>query len=79
MFVTLRCNTASDNVTYTLYRSSVTDNNLRIHIATFDSVDANKEMLKSYNKENCKIAADLFLSQPGVRVEYWCEQGRFKK
>jgi len=72
---------------YTLIRSSVADqmlegkldpNNkeppLRIHVATFDAAEGAK-----YNAENCEIARDLFESQPGVTVRYWCEKGRYQK
>lgn len=59
---------------YTLYRSSVAIENTRYHVATFDAVYGHK-----YNFGNCQIAADLFEQQPGVRVEYWCERGRFRE
>lgn len=59
--------------TYTLYRSSVSSPNLRLHIATFDSNDG-----EEYNRENCQVAMDLFQSQPGVKVRYWCEKGHYR-
>ncbi len=65
---------AADISIYTLYRSSVVDPTMRIHIATFD-VDADAR----YNYENCWIAADLFRKQRGVTVQYWCEPGRFHR
>jgi hypothetical protein len=58
--------------TYTLYRSSTTGP-MRIHVATFDS-DAPEE----YNRENCQVAVGLFAAQPGVKVRYWCEKGRYR-
>ena len=58
--------------TYTLYRGS-TAGSMRIHVATFDS-DAPEE----YNRENCQVAMDLFQKQPGVKVRYWCEKGRYR-
>lgn len=61
-----------DNGTYTLYRDSVTGPGMRIHVATFDSADG-----EDYNRENCDVARRLFQDQPGVRVKYWCERGRF--
>jgi hypothetical protein len=64
-----------DDVTYTLYRSSVLDINSRIHVATFDT----KKESAEYNNENCKIAAELFENQPKVRVKYWCEKGSYKE
>ena len=59
---------------YTLYRNSVLDAGMRLHIATFDAKDA-----EAYNRENCQIAADLFAQQPSVKVRYWCEKGRFQR
>ena len=59
---------------YTLYRNSVTDENLRIHVATFDATDGH-----NYNMSNCQIAQDLFLKQDGVKTRFWCEKGIFKK
>lgn len=59
---------------YTLYRSSIVERGLRIHVATFDSVDG-----AEYNRENCQIARGLFQAQPGVTVQYWCERGYFSK
>ena len=60
--------------TYTLYRGSKADPDLRIHIASFDTADG-----LAYNRENCEIAARLFQTQPGVTVRYWCEKGRYRK
>jgi hypothetical protein len=74
IFVTEGCNISGDGSTYTLYRSSVMADMPRIHVATFDAQDGEK-----YNRENCQIAADLFLAQPGVIVKYWCEKGLFRK
>ncbi|WP_417434348.1 hypothetical protein [Hoeflea sp.] len=59
---------------YTLYRNSTLDITIRVHLATFDSDGG-----QNYNLENCLIAADLFQSQPGVTVKYWCEPGRYRK
>ena len=60
--------------TYTLYRNSVLDPLARIHVATFDADES-----ASYNRENCEIARNLFSSQPGVTVLYWCEQYRYRR
>ena len=60
--------------TYTLYRNSVLDETMRLHVATFDSKDGDK-----YNQENCDIAKDLFQRQDGVITKFWCEKGIFKK
>jgi hypothetical protein len=66
--------TDDDSGSYTLYRDSVTGPGMRLHIATFDSKDG-----EDYNRENCRIATTLFQEQPGVRVKYWCEKGRFRR
>ena len=63
----------NDDATYTLYRNSVTDSSMRIHVATFDSTDG-----AAYNLENCNVAAGLYAAQPGVEVKFHCEKGRFK-
>ena len=63
-----------EDKTFTLYRNSVTDPNMRLHVATFD---ANEK--EEYNRENCDVAQKLFGAQPGVKTKFWCEKGRFKK
>lgn len=65
---------AQDENVYTLYRNSVTDRALRIHIATFDANEGH-----AYNMENCQLAADLFAGQSGVSVRFWCERGRYRR
>lgn len=64
----------SDEGAYTLYRSSPTDSNMRVHVATFDAKEG-----AHYNRDNCQIAAELFGRQSGVVVKYWCEKGEYKK
>jgi hypothetical protein len=64
---------------YTLYRNSVAGDErynkaMRFHVATFDASEGER-----YNRENCEIARGLFQDQPGVKVRYWCEKGRFRK
>jgi hypothetical protein len=59
---------------HTLYRNSVLDAAMRIHVATFDASEG-----ASYNAANCDIARRLFQDQPGVTVAYWCEAGGYKK
>ncbi len=72
---------ASDNESVaTLYRSSVAIDGARFHIATFDAADrTSNETTFDYNWSNCTIAASLFESQPGVKVDYWCEKGFFRQ
>ncbi len=65
---------APEGARFSLYRNSVTDENMRIHVATFDAADG-----EAYNRGNCDIARDLFQAQPGVKVKFWCEKGSFRK
>jgi hypothetical protein len=62
-----------ENEVFTLYRSSIFDGTMRIHVATFDAKAGT-----AYNEENCAVARDLFRNQPGVTVAYWCEAGYVK-
>jgi hypothetical protein len=59
--------------TYTLYRNSVVDESMRIHVATFDTADG-----EEYNQENCRIAADLFVKYQGLKTRFWCEKGPYR-
>ena len=63
----------SNREVYTLYRNSLLDPLMRIHVATFDANESG-----TYNQENCQVAAGLFQAQPSVTTRFWCEQGRFK-
>lgn len=63
---------------YTLYRNSVLDQRMRIHIATFDAAEKSGIDTENYNQENCEIARGLFQNQSGVKVRYWCELGRYR-
>lgn len=60
---------------YTLYRNSPANENMRIHIATFDA----DESLPEYNFGNCRIVRDAMINRPHISIEYWCEKGRFKE
>jgi hypothetical protein len=60
---------------YTLYRNSPIDENMRIHIATFDAYESSPE----YNFGNCRIVRDAMINRPHITIEYWCEKGRFKE
>lgn len=70
---TVTADTQRENVV-TLYRNSVLDNIMRIHVATFDAEETNP----NYNSDNCQVAARLFQSQTGASARYWCEPGRFQ-
>lgn len=58
---------------YTLYRNSMTDAAMRLHVASFDAADG-----AAYNRDNCGQAQQLFQGQPGVKTRFWCEPGRFR-
>jgi len=73
-FMLLLLTGCDESEVFTLYRSSVLDPTLRIHMATFDAA----ENSATYNQENCQIAADLFSQQPEVTVRYWCEKGEYQ-
>lgn len=62
---------ASEGKVFTLYRNSVTDENMRLHVATFDATET-----AEYNLGNCEQAQRLFQSQQGVKSKFWCEKGR---
>ena len=65
---------SSDNEAFTLYRNSVTDENMRVHVASFNTADG-----EVYNKGNCEQAQLLFQAQPNIKTKFWCEKGAFKK
>jgi hypothetical protein len=66
------CNSEGDS--FTLYRNSVFDENMRIHVASFNTADG-----EAYNRGNCEQAQMLFQAQPGVKTKFWCEKGTFRK
>ena len=72
--VVIAAGCSSDSGTFTLYRNSLTDENMRIHVASFNTAEGS-----SYNKENCDQAQQLFQLQPGVKTKFWCEKGGYKK
>ncbi len=74
ILISLFLMSCSQNESYTLYRNSVIDKTMRLHVATFDAKDGEK-----YNQENCEIARELFQKQDGVITKFWCEKGVFKK
>ena len=71
--------TTNDNEIATLYRSSVVIKNARILIATFNADINSRGGPFAYNWENCQIAATLFQNQGGVKTQFWCEKGPYKK
>jgi len=66
----------SDKEIYTLYRNSILDESMRIHVASFDAKDGKSS--HAYNMSNCMIAQDLFQNQHEVKTKYWCERGKYK-
>lgn len=70
----LQTGCSSSDSPYTLYRNSVTDENMRLHIATFDTSQGH-----DYNMGNCQLTAELFQRQEGVKTRFWCEKGTYKK
>jgi len=68
------CDLLATTTSYTLYRSSLLDSNLRVHVATFDVSES-----EGYNRENCELAAKLFAGQPSVQTKFWCEKGRYRR
>jgi hypothetical protein len=60
--------TQTGKVVFSLYRSSLVDSGMKVHVATFDAGEG-----KDYNFENCWLAAQLFSGQENVRIAYWCE------
>lgn len=52
-----------------LYRTSLVAGIERVHVATFDVSDG-----EEYNRDNCRIAADMFRREAKVEIAYWCEK-----
>jgi uncharacterized protein YcfL len=65
---------SSEAGAYTLYRSSLVNDSLRVHVATFDAEDGSV-----YNRDNCEEAKTLFQSKHGEKLRYWCEMGTYRK
>ena len=66
--------TQSEDEVYTLYRNSIVNPSMRIHVATFNAVDG-----EAYNNENCSLAVHLFQAQPEIATKFWCEKGNYRK
>ena len=64
----------SDDGIFTLYRDSVTDDQMRVHVAAFDSLDG-----AQYNHDNCYRGIEGFRSQITMGHRFWCEKGRFRR
>ncbi len=70
---------------FTLYRNSPLDPSVRVHWATFDAKESNR----SYNLNNCQMAARVLNANASARAEaggqvrdpsfgFWCEPGTYK-
>ena len=68
------CTQPNDDV-YSLYRNSVLDPTMRIHVATFDSSEGG-DIRAAYKRLNCEEAAQLYLANDGEQKRWWCEPGR---
>ena len=58
---------------YTFYRNSILEPSMRIHVATFDSVDRT-----DYNRASCEEAAGLYRKHDTEKKNWWCEKGRYR-
>lgn len=71
--MSLTCSSSSQ--TYTLYRNSVVNDSLRVHVATFDAGES-----EIYNRDICNEVSALMHAKSGpVKLRYWCEKGRYRK
>lgn len=67
---------ANDLGYWVLYRNSTIDKSMRIHVASFDSIEGgNVEANYEYNRENCESVSQTLGSRVGVTADYWCERG----
>lgn len=78
------CNVSSESNAekFTLYRNSLLDSSARVHWATFDADESDR----NYNRNNCEMAARLLNAnfaasaraegkEPTPAVGFWCEPG----
>lgn len=61
---------------YTLYRNSILDPSMRIHVATFDTREGSNS--NPYNQQQCEEIATLLRSNDEDQKRWWCEKGRFR-
>lgn len=79
------CGPASTSAyTFTLYRNSGLDRSMRVHWATFDAEESDR----NYNRNNCDMAARLLIANVDASAEqegkprdptvgFWCEPGSY--
>ncbi len=72
--------------TYTLYRNSPVDPNMRIFFATFNSTDkGGGSSSEQFNSVNCNLASDVLnenvkkMNGGNLIAKFWCEKGVYKK
>jgi hypothetical protein len=68
------CGAPGDEHQYTLYRSSVVNDSMRVHVATFNASDG-----EIYNRDGCEYTRRLYQAQPGIKTRFWCEKGGYRK
>jgi hypothetical protein len=59
---------------YTLYRSSLANDSLRIHVASFNAAGGG-----TFNRDSCEYTRDLYQAQPGIKTRFWCEKGTYRE
>lgn len=75
---------ATSAETFTLYRNSGLDRSIRVHWATFDATESDR----NYNRNNCEMAARLLNANVDASAEkegkprdpavgFWCELGTY--
>ena len=83
-FAVVGCDGASTDVQIaTLYRNSILDPQMRIHVGTFDA----NEKRNTYNIQNCEMTSRLLNANVQVRstksteqeVGFWCEPGDYEE
>jgi hypothetical protein len=79
--IVISAQTVPDNEIYTLYRSSPTGPELRVHVGTFDTRSFDEPAQnKAYNYEICSDAQLNFNERnKGKSIQFWCEEGRFRE
>jgi hypothetical protein len=71
---------------FTLYRNSFMDHSMRVHWATFDAAESDR----NYNRNNCEMAARLLNAnaaasaraegkEPDPGLGFWCEPGGYSE
>ena len=64
----------ADDHVYTLYRTSVVNDSMRVHVATFDAAGG-----EIYNRDSCEYTRALYQDQPRIKTRFFCEKGRYRK